>query len=97
MLIIIHRETFPYKMILKFARTCKIKNNEGIGEDINGPYMYLGIIIIGPQREKHCLRGLASNKGADKPAHLRSLISAFVIRLLESTITRLAKSEISIF
>ena len=28
--------------------------------------------------------GFANNKGADKPAHLRSLISAFVILLLES-------------
>ena len=32
--------------------------------------------------------GVANNKGADQPAHTRSLISAFVIRLLESTIYR---------
>ena len=30
--------------------------------------------------------GFANNKGADQPAHLGSLISTFVIRLLESTI-----------
>ena len=29
----------------------------------------------------------ADNKGADQPAHLRSLISAFVIHILESSIT----------
>ena len=36
-------------------------------------------------------------KGADQPAHPRRLISAFVIRLLESIISRLAMSKISIF
>ena len=35
--------------------------------------------IIGPQLEKICLRGLGNNKGADQPAHSRSLISSFVI------------------
>ena len=39
----------------------------------------------------------ANNKGADKPAQMRSLISAFVIRLLGSIISELAESEISIF
>ena len=51
----------------------------------------------GPQREKTCLRGLANNTGADQPAHPRSLVSAFVIRVLYSTISMLATSEISIF
>ena len=41
--------------------------------------------------------GFANNKVAYQPANLRSLISAFVIRLLESIISRLSKSEISIF
>ena len=39
----------------------------------------------------------ANNKGADQPAHARSLISAFIIPLLESIISRHAGSEISIF
>ena len=38
-----------------------------------------------------------AQKSADQPAHLCSLISAFVIRLLESFISRLATSKISIF
>ena len=54
-------------------------------------------IIIGPRREKTCLRGVANNTGADQPAHARSLISAFVIRFLESVISRLATNEISHF
>ena len=51
----------------------------------------------GPAREKACLRRCANNTGADQPAHPRSLISAFVIRLLESIISRLATDEISNF
>ena len=37
----------------------------------------------------------ANNKGADQPAHLRSLISAFVVRCLASIIPVVAKSKIS--
>ena len=47
----------------------------------------IGLIINGPGREKTCLRGFANNKGADQPAHPHRLISAFVIRLLESIIS----------
>ena len=51
----------------------------------------------GQQREKTCLRWFANDTGADQPAHPRSLISAFVIRFLESIICKLATDEISIF
>ena len=51
----------------------------------------------GPRHEKTCLGGFANNTGADQPGHPRSLISAFVIPFLESIISRLALSEISIF
>ena len=53
-------------------------------------------LTIGPRREKTCFRRFANNKDADQPEYARSLISAFVIRLLESMISRLARSEISI-
>ena len=55
------------------------------------------LAIIGSRREKTCLQRFAKNTGADQPAHPRSLISAFVIRFLERTISKLATSEISIF
>ena len=55
------------------------------------------VVIYGPKGEKNCLRGFANNKGTDQPAHMRSLISAFVIPFLESIISRLASSEILIF
>ena len=53
--------------------------------------------FIGPRREKTCVRGVANNTGADHPAHPRSLISAFVIPVLECIICKLATGEISIF
>ena len=37
----------------------------------------------------------ANNTGADQPAHPHSLISAFVVRCVDSIITLLAKSKIS--
>ena len=49
--------------------------------------------LYSPGREKTCLRGFANNKGADQPAHSPSLISAFVIHLLESIISKFATSE----
>ena len=39
---------------------------------------------IEPRHEKTCLMPYANNNGADQPAHLRSLISAFVICCLDS-------------
>ena len=39
----------------------------------------------------------ANNKGGDQPAYQHSLISTFVIHLLESIISKLATSEISLF
>ena len=53
--------------------------------------------LYGPRREKACLRGFANNTGADQPAHPRSLISAFVIRFLESIKRKLVTGEISFF
>ena len=47
--------------------------------------------------KKTGLQGFVNNKGADQPAHPHRLISAFVIRFLESTISKLASSEISMF
>ena len=37
----------------------------------------------------------ANNKGTDQPAHLRSLISAFVVRCLDSIISLDSIAEIS--
>ena len=54
-------------------------------------------LLYGPRREKTWLREFANNKCADQPEHPRSLISAFAIHLLRSTISELTTSEVSIF
>ena len=51
----------------------------------------------GPRHEKTFLQGVTNDKGADQPAHPGSLISAFVIRLFESIIVKLAASKLSLF
>ena len=59
--------------------------------------MFKGLALFGPRWKKTCLWGFANNKGADQPVHPHSLISAFVIPLLESIISILATSESSYF
>ena len=44
---------------------------------------------------RKCVMSYANNKGADQPAHSRSLISAFVVRRLDSTISLDSIAEIS--
>ena len=55
------------------------------------PYIYE------PGHEKMCLMPYANNKGADQPAHLHSLISAFVVRCQDRMIPLVYISEISRF
>ena len=50
--------------------------------------------MTGPRREK---TWFVNNKGADQPAHPRSLISTYVFRFLEGIICKLATREISIY
>ena len=55
----------------------------------------LPLFIYGPGHAKMCLMPYANNKGADQPAHPRSLISAFFVRSLDSIISLVFRSEIS--
>ena len=50
---------------------------------------------FGPGHAKMCLMPYANNKGADQPAHSRSLISTFVVRCLDSVMPLVSISEIS--
>ena len=52
--------------------------------------------FFGPRNEKTCLRGFGKNTGTDRPARPHSQVSAFVIRLLECTIAKLAIRKFSI-
>ena len=42
-----------------------------------------------------CLMSYANNKGADQPAHSRSLISAFVVRNLDSVMSLVSVTKTS--
>ena len=55
----------------------------------NYPFLYE------PGHEKMCLMPYANNKGADQPAHQCSLISALVVRCLDSMISLDSIAEIS--
>ena len=52
--------------------------------------------ILGLGARKPVIGEFANNTGADQPGHPCRLISTFVIRVLESIISKLATSEISI-
>ena len=52
------------------------------------------MLSIDPGHAKMCLMPYANNKGADQPAHPRSLISAFIVRSLDSIIFLVSRSEI---
>ena len=51
--------------------------------------------IVEPGHEKTCLMLYANNKGADQPAHPRSLISAFVALCLDSVMSLVSVTKIS--
>ena len=51
---------------------------------------------MGLAARQNRLQGFANNTGADLPAHLRSLISTFVIRFVDSYICKLTIGEYSI-
>ena len=51
-------------------------------------FIFWGHTEYGPRREKTCLWGFANNTGADQPAHPRSLVSAFVIHVFQSNISK---------
>ena len=53
--------------------------------------------LYGPGRAKTCLMSYANNEGADQPEHPRCLISAFVVRSVDSIISVSSRSEFSRF
>ena len=77
---------FPVKFVNLLQRKC------------NGLYFLMVLVsIIRASMRENLPSGGANNKGPDQPAHSRSLISAFVIGLLENIIPRLvlAKFQVS--
>ena len=58
-------------------------------------HRYISTLTLEPGHEKMCLMSYANNKGADQPAHPRSLVSAFAVRCLDSIISLDSIAEIS--
>ena len=58
-------------------------------------YGIFNLSINEPGHEKMCLMSYANNKGADQPVHPRSLISAYVVRCLDSIISLDSIAKIS--
>ena len=67
----------------------------GFKAKVKAGHMYRIPPIYGPCREKTGLCEVANSTHPDQPAH--SLISAFVIRFVESIICKLSTGKISIF
>ena len=78
-LIHFHENLFPVKI------TCENHKNKLLAK--------LNRFELG--HEKMCLMSYANNKGADQPVHPRSLISASVVRCLDSIISLDSIAEIS--
>ena len=55
----------------------------------------LSLIIHEQGHGKMCCMPYANNKGTDQPEHLHSLISALVVRCLDSIISILALFKVS--
>ena len=55
------------------------------------------IVYIRASVQENLSLGVANNRGANQPAHTRSLISTFVVRLTERLMSRHSTSENSMF
>ena len=58
-------------------------------------YVNLTQLLFAPGHEKMCLMSYAKKKGADQPSNPRSLISAFVVRYLDSVMSLVSVTKIS--
>ena len=58
-------------------------------------YSYHTAQTLEPGHEKTCLMSYTNNKRADQPAHPRSLISAFVVRCLDSVMSLVPVTKIA--
>ena len=59
------------------------------------PSVYRSLCVIHEPVMRKCVMSYANNKGANQPAHPRSLISAFVVRCLDSMMSLVYVTKIS--
>ena len=86
---------FPAKFVIFYNKNSSIQ----CLKLLNGGHLLYGLlgIFIWALTRENLSSVFANNKGADQSAHPRILISTFVIHSLESIISRLATSKISLF
>ena len=60
---------------------------DSVDPDQTAPDLGLHCLPFEPGHAKMCLMPYANNKGVDQPAHLHILISAFVVRSVDSIIS----------
>ena len=98
-----HSHSVGFVMSQLILKRSYIKHNFLIFSSVSSGIKFLGKTkliskqLIEPGHEKMCLMSYANNKGADQsgPAYPRSLISAFVVRCLDSIISLDSIAEIS--
>ena len=78
-----------------YTRYCVGFVHELLSQCNDNPINIAVLTAIGPGHAKTCLTPYSNNKGADQSAHLRSLISTFVVRCLDSMICMLVISKVS--
>ena len=79
-------KTIKFHLYIYIQKKWNVQSNNNENTYIN---------ITEPGHEKMCLMSYANNKGADQPAHPRSLISTFVVHCMDSILPLLALNEIS--
>ena len=95
-----HLTTLKWLKVLKLSKICLKMTKAMTPKTTDQNIWFLNDRIrfnlhCEPGHEKMCLMLYANNKGADQPAHPRSLISAFVVRCLDSIISLDSIVEIS--
>ena len=87
---------FKYRVFSTNFGQKKKKKSLGVLKPVVLPLVRVNYAVVngavicfsfGPGHAKTCLIPYANNKGADQPVHPRSLISAFVVRSLDSIIS----------
>ena len=97
------RDTYIPYVLLRFCRQKTDQDCVGDQQKTCLSHVFVPVppsqlwYLNGPGHAKMCLMDYANNKGADQPAHPRSLISTFVVRCLDSMTCILAISKVSRF
>ena len=86
--------TYVIIMLLMVSYVVHLRSDSRSSEFMETHQGYIYIYSIWALTQENLSSGCGNNKGAEQPVHLCRLISTFVIRLLESIISKVATHEI---